>query len=143
MQTSIYNVATKQIHEDPGTAKENDRTQNQAAVKNCEDHAVLREVLPLAAGRRKGSEQCERKNRQQRQQIKQDRSSAEKVFLNLETEDCANLAQPERPGQWCLSAILFAWSSCLHVELLIQALSMLTRRSTESHEEPRTQSAFC
>ena len=71
VQTAVNNVAAEQIHKYPGTAKENNRPQNQSAVINRKDHVVLSEVLPLAARRRKWSQQRERHNRNQRQQIEQ------------------------------------------------------------------------
>ena len=95
VQTAIDYVPAKQIHEYPGTAKENYGTQNQPAVINGKDHVVLSEVLPLAPGRREGSKQDQRDYREQGQQIEQYGTPAEKVLLNLEPEDGPNLPEPE------------------------------------------------
>ena len=91
MQTAIDNVAAEQVHEYPGTAKENYRAQNEPAVKYRKDHVVLSEVLPLAPRRREGGKQDQRDYRQQGQQVEQNGTPAEKVFFNLEPEDGANL----------------------------------------------------
>ena len=108
VQTAVDDVAAKEVHEDPGAAKEDDCAQNQPAVVDREDHVVLREVVPLAAGRRERRQQHQRNDRQQRQQVKQNRTPAEKVFLNLQTEDRANLPKPERPRQRLLLDVLAA-----------------------------------
>ena len=107
MQTAVDDVPAKEIHEYPGTTEEDDGAQDQPAVEDREDHVVLREVLPLAPRRCKRSEQNQRGYGQQRQQIKQDRAAAEKVLLNLEAEDCANLPKPERPRQRLLPNLRF------------------------------------
>src|SRR5512132_3843240 len=99
VQTAIDNVPAEQIHEYPGAAEENYRTQNEPAVINGKDHVVLGEVLPLAPGRREGSKQDQRDYREQGQQIEQNGTPAEKVLFNLEPEDGPYLPEPERPGQ--------------------------------------------
>src|SRR6476620_9973479 len=106
MQAAVDDVATEQVHKYPGAAEEDHGAQNEPTVKNGKDHVVLSEVVPLASGRREGSKQDQRDYRQQRQQVEQNRSSAEKVLLCLEAEDSANLTEPERPRQWCLANVL-------------------------------------
>jgi len=65
--------------------------------KKRQDHVVLSEVVPLAPRRREGAKQDQRDYRKQGQQVEQNRTPAEKVFFNLEPEDCPNLPEPERP----------------------------------------------
>jgi hypothetical protein len=51
----------------------------------------MSEVSPLATGRGKRSEQSQGNYWQQGQQVKKNRSPSEKVFLDLEPEDRADL----------------------------------------------------
>ena len=103
MQTAVYDIAAKKVHEDPGAAEKYYRAQNQPAIEDRVDHVVLIEITPLVSGRSERRKQYQRHNRQQSQQVKQNRSAAKKVFLNFEPEDGANLPKPKRPGQWLLS----------------------------------------
>src|SRR5689334_12716989 len=100
MQTAIDDVAAKEVHEDPRTAEEDDRAQNQSVVKDRVDLAVAVEVFPLVARRLQEREQQQRKQRQQREQVDQNRAPAEKVLLQFKTKDRRNLPQPKRPGSF-------------------------------------------
>src|SRR5258705_3134384 len=99
VQTSVNNVAAEEIHEYPGTAKENYCAQNESAIENGKDHVVLSEVLPLTPWWREGSKQDQRDYREQGQQVEQNRTPAEKAFFNLEPEDRTHLPEPARPRQ--------------------------------------------
>ncbi len=107
MQTAIDNVAAEEVHEDPGATKEHYGAQNQSTVVNGKDHAVLREVLPLVSRRREGSEQGQGNDRQQRQQVKQNRAAAQKILSHFQPEDGGNLSQPKRPGDGCFGVSRF------------------------------------
>src|SRR5258707_5062162 len=73
---------------------------NKAAIDHRIDHAVLREVLPFAPRRRERCQYCEWQDRQECEQVDQDRAPAKKVLLYLETKNCSQLAQPKRPTYW-------------------------------------------
>src|SRR5205085_12183674 len=87
-----------QVHKNPGAAEKDDRAQDQTVIEKRVEYAVLVEVAPLA-GRLKHGQQEQREQRQQREQVEQDRTAAEKVLLDLETKDRADLAQPQPPRQ--------------------------------------------
>jgi len=95
VQAAIYQLSAKQIHEDPGGPKKHHRTQNQGAVDDREDFGKLGKI----SGRRNYREQHEERNWSQRQQIDEKGPLAEKILAQLEPEDGADLAQPERPAR--------------------------------------------
>ena len=102
MQTAVNDVAAEQVHKDPGTTKEDNRPQDQPAVVDREDHVVLIKIPPLVSRRSERGEQNQRHDRQQGQQVKQYRAAPEKILLDFESEDGANLPPPKRPWQWLL-----------------------------------------
>src|SRR2546421_6219651 len=107
MQAAIDDIPAKEIHEDPGTAEEDNGTKNKSAVIDREDHVVLSEVEPLTTRWSKRGKQSQGDDGNQCQQVKQNRSPAQKVLLNLEAKYSANLSPPERPREWVL--LNFRW----------------------------------
>ena len=97
MQTPVDQLAAKQVHEDPRGTEEHDGAQNQSVVKHGVDQAVIIEVFPLVARRSNERQDHQRKERQKREQVNQYRTPAEKVLLDLQTKDRADLPEPKSP----------------------------------------------
>src|SRR6185369_6291100 len=97
VQTAVDHLTAKQVHEDPGRTEEDERSQNQNVVNDRVDEAVIVEISPLVSRWREQREKRERKERRERNQIDQYRATAEKVFLDLEAKDGADLAEPKSP----------------------------------------------
>src|SRR6185437_1011837 len=97
MQTAIDELTAKEVHEYPRRTEEYERAQNQAVVNDGVRDVDLVEVSKLVGHRPNEREYQKGKKRQERNQINQQRTTAEKIFLDFQTKDRADLSQPQRP----------------------------------------------
>src|SRR5918992_1198691 len=79
MQTAVDQFTAEQVHEDPRTTEKDDGAQDETVIEDGVDLAVVVEVLPVVAGRLEYCQYHQWEQRQEREQVDQERAAAEKV----------------------------------------------------------------
>src|SRR6185503_7440603 len=99
MQTAVDHLTAKQVHENPRRTKKDDSAKDQTVVDDRIDDGVLIKISPLVSRRREGGQKRKGQERRQRNQIDQYRATAQKVLLDFEAKDRADLPEPESPAR--------------------------------------------
>src|SRR5205814_7308877 len=89
MQTAIDDLTAEKIHENPGTAEENDRAQNQRVVI---DRKNSKQLIACTSERIDRLNQHQQSDWHQRQQVNQQRTLAKEILLQLKPQDRRELS---------------------------------------------------